>query len=88
MSINTNIIQFPNKLKQLQEDKKKKILNIRDEIEKVLSNYSNIYGDEWAVVLAAGRFSSMRLQQLEGSKKCTEFFLDCIKTQENSRINR
>ena len=25
MSINTNIIQFPNKLEQLQEDKKKKL---------------------------------------------------------------
>jgi len=88
MSINTNIIQFPNKLEQLQEDKKKKIIRIRDEIEKMLLNYSKIYGDEWAVILAAGRFSSMRLQQLEGSKKCTEFFLDCIKTQERSRTNQ
>ena len=88
MSINTNIIQFPNKLEQLQEDKKKKIIRIRDEIEKMLLNYSKIYGDEWAVILAAGRFSSMRLQQLEGSKKCTEFFLDCIKTQEQSRTNQ
>lgn len=88
MSINTNIIQFPNKLEQLQEDKKKKILHIRDEIEKVLSNYSKIYGDEWAVILAAGRFSSMRLQQLEGSKRCEEFFLNCIKTQEKSRTNQ
>lgn len=88
MSINTNIIQFPNKLEQLQEDKKKKIIQIRDEIEKILLNYSKIYGDEWAVILAAGRFSSMRLQQLEGSKKCAEFFLDCIKTQERSRTNQ
>ncbi len=88
MSINSNIIQFPNKLKQLQEDKKKKILRIRDEIEKILFNYSRYYDDEWAVILAAGRFSSMRLQQLEGSKKCTEFFLECIKTQENNRISQ
>ena len=88
MSINSNIIQFPNKLKQLQEDKKKKILRIRDEIEKILFNYSRYYDDEWADILPAGRFSSMRLQQLEGSKKCTEFFLECIKTQENNRISQ
>jgi hypothetical protein len=88
MSINTNIIYFPNKLKRSEEYKKKLYTLIRDDIEKVLNQYSQYYKDSWAVALAAGRFSSMKLQQLEGSKKSLEFFENCIKSQEISKINQ
>ncbi len=84
MAINSNIIHFPNKLKSTEEYKKKKYISIRDDIENILKKYSDIYQDEWAVVLAAGRYSSMRLQQIEGSKKCIKFFKDCIETQESN----
>lgn len=87
MSINSNIIYFPNKLKISEEYKKKKYIAIRDEIEKLLEKYSKFYEDEWAVILAAGRYSSMRLQQIEGSKKSMEFFQNCIRTQESKKIN-
>ena len=83
MNKNSNIIPFPNKLKESLEDRKKKYVFIRDEIERILSKYSRVYGDEWAVVLAAGRFSSMKLQQIEGTDNTINFFKRCIETQAN-----
>ena len=87
MSIKSNIIEFPDKIKKIQEEKKKKYNHIRDSVENLLKNYSNFYEDEWAVVLAAGRFASMRLQQIEGSESSIEFFRKCIETQEGKEIN-
>ena len=83
MNKNSNIIPFPTKLKESLEDRKKKYVFIRDEIERILSKYSRVYGDEWAVVLAAGRFSSMKLQQIEGTDNTINFFKRCIETQAN-----
>ena len=88
MSINTNIIHFPDKIKQLQEAREKKYKFIRDDIEKILIKYSNMYDDEWAVILAAGRFASMKLQQIEGSEKSLKFFKECIETQASNITNQ
>ena len=82
MKANINIIQFPDRIKQTSEEKKKKYIDIRNNIEKLLTNYGKIYNDEWAVILAAGRYSSMRLQQIEGSDSTIKFFKNCIETQE------
>lgn len=82
MNTNLNILPFPDRIKENSEEKKKKYSEIRDNIEKVLSDYAKIYDDEWAVILAAGRFSSMKLQQIEGSDSTIEFFKNCIETQE------
>ena len=60
---------------------------IRDKVETHLHNFSKIYGDEWAVALAAGRFSSMKLQQMDGTDKTIDFFKKCIETQENKIKN-
>ena len=35
------------------------------------------------VILAAGRYASMKLQQIDGSKNTIEFFKRCIETQES-----
>lgn len=80
--MNLNILPFPDRIKENSEEKKKKYSEIRDNIERVLSDYAKIYDDEWAVILAAGRFSSMKLQQIEGSDSTIEFFKNCIETQE------
>lgn len=82
MKMNLNILPFPDRIKENSEEKKKKYSEIRDNIERVLSDYAKIYDDEWAVILAAGRFSSMKLQQIEGSDSTIEFFKNCIETQE------
>tara|TARA_E500000331_G_C17172040_1_gene676575 strand:- start:183 stop:449 length:267 start_codon:yes stop_codon:yes gene_type:complete len=84
----SNIIPFPNKPKESLEDRKKKYVFIRDEIESILSKYSKVYGDEWAVILAAGRFSSMKLQQIEGTDNTLNFFKRCIETQANKNISQ
>jgi len=87
MSSYLNIIPFPDRIKERKEEKKKKYSQIRDEIELVLKKYSKDYDDEWAVILAAGRYASMKLQQIDGSKNTIEFFKRCIETQE-SKINK
>ena len=73
MSVNMqnkmNIIHFPNLKNKRNKEREEKYTFIRDEIESILNKYSKIYNDEWAVVLAAGRFSSMKLQQIEGRIK-------------------
>ncbi len=88
MNSNSNVIKFPNLIKKRRDEKAKIYTSIRDEIETVLNKYSKYYNDEWAVVLAAGRYSSMRLQQIEGSDSSIDFFKKCIETQENRNINR
>ena len=40
------------------------------------------------MVLAAGRYASMRLQQIEGTDSSIDFFKKCIETQENKNINQ
>ncbi len=50
----------------------------------MLSNYASEKQDLWAVALAAGRFSSMNLEKIEGADKSLAFFKNCIETQKNS----
>ena len=82
------IIHFPDLKNKRNKERKEKYIFIRDEIESILNKYSKIYNDEWAVVLAAGRFSSMKLQQIEGSDNSIDFFKKCIETQAKKNINQ
>jgi hypothetical protein len=79
-----NIIEFPCEL----TIKKKKYLKIRDEVENILTKYVDKEGDLWAVALAAGRFSSMNLENIDGADKALEFFKNCIQTQKKSNLSR
>ena len=54
---------------------------VRDEIEKILFSYAVNENDLWAVSLAAGRFSAMNLEKIEGEEKALKFFENCINTQ-------
>ena len=83
-----NIIHFPNLKNKRNKEREEKYTFIRDEIESILNKYSKIYNDEWAVVLAAGRFSSMKLQQIERSDNSIDFFKKCIETQAKKNINQ
>lgn len=83
MLSNDNIIRFPNIIKK----KKKKYLQIRDELELLLSKYAIEKNDLWAVCLAAGRFASMNLQKIDGEEKALEFFKNCIETQKKSNLS-
>lgn len=82
MSSNKNIILFPNKF----DHQKEKYIQIRDEIESLLFKYANDSHDLWAVCLAAGRFSAMNLEKIDGKKKALEFFECCIDTQNQKNI--
>ena len=79
-----NIIKFPNLLSK----KKKKMVEIRDEIEKILTNYAINERDLWAVSLAAGRFASINLEKLDGEKETLRFFKNCIDTQKKFELTR
>jgi hypothetical protein len=80
MSDNQNIIQFPNNINY----KKAKYIKIRDEVESLLFNYAFNKKDLWAVSLAAGRFSAMNLQKIDGEEKAMDFFKNCVDTQKKS----
>ena len=79
-----NIIEFPNLINQ----KKEKMVEIRDEIEKILTNYAINEQDLWAVSLAAGRFASINLEKLDGEKQTINFFKNCIETQRKFELTR
>ena len=79
-----NIIEFPNLINQ----KKEKMVKIRDEIEKILTNYAINEQDLWAVSLAAGRFASINLEKLDGEKQTINFFKNCIETQKKFELTR
>ena len=79
-----NIIEFPNLINQ----KKEKMVKIRDEIEKILTNYAINERDLWAVSLAAGRFASINLEKLDGEKQTINFFKNCIETQRKYELTR
>ena len=79
-----NIIEFPNLINQ----KKEKMVKIRDEIEKILTNYAINERDLWAVSLAAGRFASINLEKLDGEKQTINFFKNCIETQKKFELTR
>ena len=79
-----NIIKFPNLLNK----KKKKMVEIRDEIEKILTNYAINELDLWAVSLAAGRFASINLEKLDGEDETLNFFKSCIDTQKKFELTR
>ena len=84
MNKTTNIIEFPNLIKK----KKEKMVEIRDEIEKILTNYAMNERDLWAVSLAAGRFASINLEKLDGEKQTLNFFKNCIDTQRKFELTR
>ena len=65
-----NIIKFPDNF----DKKKNKYIQIRDDIENLLFQYAYDKNDLWAVSLAAGRFSSMNLEKIDGTEKTIEFF--------------
>ena len=44
--------------------------------------------DLWAVSLAAGRFSAMNLQKIDGEEKAMDFFKNCVETQKKSGDKR
>ena len=79
-----NIIEFPN----LMNKKKQKMVEIRDEIEKILTNYAINEQDLWAVSLAAGRFASINLEKLDGVTQTLNFFKNCIDTQRKFELAR
>ncbi len=83
MTKKCKILNFPNIL----ENKKNKYINIRDDVENILLNYSHNKKDLWAVALAAGRFSAMTLQNLDGPEKTLDFFKNCIKTQRKFNLS-
>ena len=68
--------------------KKKRMVQIRYEIEKILTSYASREKDLWAVSLAAGRFSSINLEKLDGEDSTIKFFKDCIKTQKEFELSR
>ena len=84
MNDTKNIIKFPN----LFNKKKKKMVEIRDEIERILTNYAINERDLWAVSLAAGRFASINLEKLDGEKETLKFFKNCIDTQKKFELTR
>ena len=65
---------------------KQKLIRIRDEIEDFLNEASTIEGDDLAIALAAGRYSSMKLTKLTGEENTKKFFNKCIKTTLKQRI--
>ena len=79
MSINKNIIPFPDKI----QFKKAKYERIRDEIESLLFNYASSQEDLWAVSLAAGRFSAMNFKADRRKGKIIRIFETCIETQKD-----
>ncbi len=84
MSQSNNIFKFPS----LIEQKKEKMANIRDEIEKILTAYAVNEKDLWAVSLAAGRFASINLSKIDGEKDAIDFFKNCIQTQQKYELIR
>ena len=84
MNKTKNIIEFPNLINK----KKEKMVEIRDEIERILTNYAINERDLWAVSLAAGRFASINLEKLEGEKQTLIFFKNCIETQRKFELTR
>ena len=78
-----NIIKFPDNF----DKKKNKYIQIRDDIENLLFQYADDKNDLWAVSLAAGRFSSMNLEKIDGTEKTIEFFKNCIQTQKEKSLS-
>ena len=64
------------------------MVQIRDEIEKILTHYALEEKDLWAVSLAAGRFASINLERLDGEDTTIKFFKNCIKTQKEFELSR
>ena len=58
------------------------IEKIRDGIENLLNTASAVNRDPLAVALAAGRYASMRLYQMQGRAETMDFFDNCLQTVE------
>ena len=84
MHYTKNVIEFPNLINK----KKEKMVEIRDEIERILTNIAVNERDLWAVSLAAGRFASINLEKLDGEKQTLNFFKNCIDTQRKFELTR
>ena len=87
-----NIVSFED-YKLLNKSKNNKNLNltsdevitiekIRDGIENLLNTASAVNRDPLAIALAAGRYASMRLYQMQGRAETMAFFDNCIQTVE------
>ena len=74
-----NVIKFPCLIKK----KRKKMEQIRDEVELILSKYAIDKCDLWAVSLAAGRFASINLERFDGEEHTINFFKNCIRLKES-----
>ena len=88
----SNIVSFED-YKFLNKTKNSKNLNltsdevitiekIRDGIENLLNTASAVNRDPLAIALAAGRYASMRLYQIQGRAETMAFFDNCIQTVE------
>ena len=84
MKHQNNILKFPS----LIDKKKDRLVKLRDDIEKILTNYALYEKDLWAVSLAAGRFAAINLEKLENEEKAIEFFRNCIRTQRKYELTR
>ena len=65
---------------------KYKLIRIRDQIEDYLNLACTKENDELAIVLAAGRFATMKLTQLTGENETKKFVNECIQT--TLKVNR
>ncbi len=71
-------------LDEFSDEEISKLEDIRDKVEDTLNMLTAHYCDPAAVALAAGRFSAMRLFQLEGRTSTVRFFQQCIDTAEDA----
>ena len=84
MKKKNNVIKFPCLIKK----KREKMVQIRDEVELILSKYAIDKNDLWAVSLAAGRFASINLEKFDGEEHTINFFKNCIETQKKFELSR
>ncbi len=84
MNQKPNIIKFP----CVVDKRKRKMVEIRDEIERMLTRFAIDQEDLWAVALAAGRFASINLEKFDGEEQTINFFKNCIDTQKQYELTR
>tara|TARA_A100001015_G_scaffold267430_1_gene317460 strand:+ start:72 stop:356 length:285 start_codon:yes stop_codon:yes gene_type:complete len=73
-----------NSSKSLTSEEIKKLEEIRDGIEKLLNTAAAVHREPLGVALAAARYSSMRLYELQGRAETMAFVDSCIQTVEIS----
>ena len=68
------------KHKPFQEEYKKKLIRIRDEVETNLELYNEKESDNLAIALSASRYGIMKLAHIVGAEETNEFVAECLKT--------